>query len=164
LRRRNKPHHHLDPKSTGREWNTGHSNYDVTVIIQQWLSVNESNRNTLTARYYKRINNMYRVRQGNPTLTSLYCHALGAVWLLQVGFRLVTAFIGHLKFLITFHCGAIANSHRLQFLVALTGNSLSAVPSPVLWYWLPTVDVPLPRFPICPHATATAILDSECST
>jgi hypothetical protein len=40
---------------------------------------------------------------------------------------------------------------------------LVCCPLPSLWYWLPTADVPLTGFLNCPHATATATLDSQCT-
>jgi hypothetical protein len=61
---------------------------------------------------------------------------------LDVGFRLVTGFIGHLQLVI--YCGAMANSHIVQFTAARTESSRFAMSSPVLWYWLPTADVSLP--------------------
>jgi hypothetical protein len=54
-------------------------------------------------------------------------------------------------------------THNLQFTTARTASSQPAVPSPVIWYRLPTADVPLPGFPNCPRATATTILGSQCT-
>jgi hypothetical protein len=60
------------------------------------------------------------------------------------GVGLVTEFIGLLQFLITIQSGTIANSHSLKFTIAHIESSWSAVSSPVIWYYLPTVVVPLP--------------------
>jgi hypothetical protein len=68
-----------------------------------------------------------------------YCHVIDNV--LDVGFGLVTGFGGH--FQLSVHCGAVANPHTLQFATARNESSLSAVSSPLLWYRLPTTDVPL---------------------
>lgn len=51
--------------------------------------------------------------------------------------------IEHIQLLITIQYGTIAVSHILQFTRAHTYSSRSAVSSPVLWYLLPTADVPL---------------------
>jgi hypothetical protein len=48
------------------------------------------------------------------------------------GVGLVTGFIAHLQIVTTSNCSAIANSHTLQFTIARTKSSQSAVSSPVV--------------------------------
>jgi hypothetical protein len=49
-----------------------------------------------------------------------------------MGFGLVIGFIEHLQIVITSNYSAIANSHILQFTIAHTESSQSAVSSPVV--------------------------------
>jgi hypothetical protein len=60
------------------------------------------------------------------------------------GSKLVTGFIDLLQLVSTINSNAIAIYHNLQFIMASTCYFRSTVSSPVLWYRLPTVDVPLP--------------------
>jgi hypothetical protein len=91
----------------------------------------------------------------------------------DMGFGLDTGFIVHLLLTILFNTvylfGTLSNSHSLSLLHRVCrlsvvhytcADSTLSVVLPVLWYRLPTADVPLPGFQNCPHHTATAALDS----
>jgi hypothetical protein len=79
------------------------------------------------------------------------------------GFRFVTGFIRHSQFLIKIHyIWGITNSHSLQFtthvpsilgLFSFTSLLVPASNGRRSPYWVPN----------CPHATATSILDSQCT-
>jgi hypothetical protein len=66
------------------------------------------------------------------TSTGRYSHVIEWLW---VGFRLVIWFTEHVQIVTKINYSAIANSHTLQFTVARTMSSQSAVSSPVVAWW-----------------------------
>jgi hypothetical protein len=96
----------------------------------------------------------YSVREKHRSLpiTGLYVTIFSrssCVNYIDVGFGLVTGFIGLLKFVITIH----RIPHIQQFTTAGTESFQSAVSSPVFWYRLSTADVHILDYP---NATAVA--------
>jgi hypothetical protein len=60
-------------------------------------------------------------------------------FMVKMGFGLVVGFIEILQIVTASNYSAIANSHTLQFTIACTKPSQSAVSSPVVtWEWVPT--------------------------
>jgi hypothetical protein len=77
-----------------------------------------------------------------------------------------------LQILITIYSGALANSHSPNSAIAIsklqptvnytrTESSSSDVPSPVLWYRDPMVELPFSGFPNCPSTKAWETLNSQ---
>jgi hypothetical protein len=62
----------------------------------------------------------------------------------QCGIWISASIYWKLSVLITIDPTAQSPIHSLQFTIARTKSSWSAVPSPTLWYRLPTADIPFP--------------------